>query len=189
MRCSARSRARPENAARWALRRFSARNSAPHEHGRVDGVEHRGWKPSDPNFESRVRASFAKQAAMKTFQAEMRRVAPGEVEIEMPHSNALSQQNGFVHGGVITAIVDSACGYAAYTLMPADVDVLSVEFKINFVSPAAGRLFRAYGSVLKPGKTITATRGEVWSMKGDGSRDKLVAAMQATMIVMRGASA
>lgn len=187
-RCSARCRPMPKTAVRWSLRQYSTQNSSPNKPEQSDKVAQKTLKPSDPNYESRIRTSFTKQTAMKTFQAEMRRISPGEVEIEMPYSNALSQQNGFIHGGVITAIVDSACGYAAYTLMPADVDVLSVEFKINFVSPAAGRLFRAYGYVLKPGKTITATRGEVWSVKEDGSKDKLVAAMQATMIVVRGAS-
>lgn len=123
---------------------------------------------------------------MSTINAKMVHIAPGEVHIEMPHSPALCQQNGFIHAGIVTAIVDSACGYAAYTLMPADSDILSVEFKSNFISPAAGKLFRAYGYVLKPGRTITATRGEVWSVRGDGSKDKLVAAMQATMITIQG---
>lgn len=121
---------------------------------------------------------------MKLIGAELRRVAPGEVEIEMPYSAALCQQNNYIHGGIITTIVDSACGYAAYSLTPAEANILSVEFKINFVSPAEGRLFRACGSVLKPGKTITTTRGEVWSVSEDGGKDKLVAAMQATMIVV-----
>jgi len=143
------------------------------------------WKVSDPHYESRVRSSFAKQSVMTLFQAKLRRIAPGEVEIDMPYSAELCQQNGFMHAGVVTAVVDSACGYAAFSLMPVDTDVLTVEYKVNFLSPASGPLFRAYGSVLKPGKTIVSTRGEVWSLGIDGARDKLVAAMQATMITVR----
>lgn len=138
------------------------------------------FQPADPDFEARVRASFAAQEFMSTLGAEITRVAPGEVTIEMPYSEDLTQQDGFIHAGVTTAIVDSACGYAAFTLMPAGARVLSVEFKVNLLSPAVGEKFIARAIVLKPGRTLTVCRGDVFAVK-DG-REKLVMTMQATMI-------
>jgi uncharacterized protein (TIGR00369 family) len=118
---------------------------------------------------------------MRTLDAELSSVNPGEVVIHMPVSSAVSQQHGFVHAGAITSIVDSACGYAALTLMPEGSEVLAVEFKINFVAPAVGESIRAVGSVVKAGKTITLTRGEAFAVSSDGAQ-KLIAVMQATMI-------
>ena len=94
--------------------------------------------PSDDRFEQRVRSSFARQTLMETIQARLVKVRPGEVEIEIPFRADLAQQNGFMHAGIITSIIDTACGYAALSLMPQGVDVLTVEYKVNFVSPAVG---------------------------------------------------
>jgi uncharacterized protein (TIGR00369 family) len=133
------------------------------------------------DIEARVRASFERQPAMALIGATLLRVAPGEVDVAFEHRAELTQQNGFIHAGVLSMAADSACGYAAFTLMPAGADVLSVEFKLNLLRPAAGARYVARGSVLKPGRTITATRGDVFAIGEDG-RETLVAAMQATMI-------
>src|SRR3982751_3274000 len=133
----------------------------------------------DPEFEPRVRAEFESQRLMRTIRAELTVVSPGEVRIEMPFDAGLTQQDGFVHAGVITAIVDSACGFAAYTLMAPGFRVLSVEFKMNLLRPAAGERFAATGRVIKPGRTLTVCSGEVVAI-AEG-KEKLIAAMQATM--------
>ena len=132
------------------------------------------------NLEARVRKSFALQGLMQTLSASVTRVAAGEVEILMPVSSAISQQHGFVHAAAVTAIMDSACGYAALSLMPEDSDVLAVEFKVNFVAPAIGSSIRAIGSVIKAGKTLTLTTANAFAISSDG--EKLIAVMQATMI-------
>ena len=132
------------------------------------------------NLEARVRKSFALQGLMQTLSASVTRVAAGEVEIVMPVSSAISQQHGFVHAAAVTAIMDSACGYAALSLMPEDSDVLAVEFKVNFVAPAIGSSIRAIGSVIKAGKTLTLTTANAFAISSDG--EKLIAVMQATMI-------
>jgi uncharacterized protein (TIGR00369 family) len=138
------------------------------------------FKPSNPDFAARVHESFAEQEFMNTLDAELAVVLPGEVAIHMPYSYTLTQQDGFLHAGVVTAIADSACGYAAMTLMPEGAEVLSVEFKVNLLSPAVGEGFIAHGEVIKPGRTLTVCRGEVVAIK-DGE-EKLVMTMQATMI-------
>ncbi len=117
---------------------------------------------------------------MQTLFASLTRVAAGEVEIVMPVSSAITQQHGFVHAAAVAAIMDSACGYAALSLMPEDSDVLAVEFKVNFVAPATGLSIRAVGTVIKAGKTITLTGANAYAISSDG--EKLVAVMQATMI-------
>lgn len=138
------------------------------------------FQPSNPDFETRVRESFAAQAFMSTLGAELVSVAPGEVTIHMPYSPTLTQQDGFLHAGVVTSIADTACGYAALTLMPQGSEVLSVEFKVNLLSPAVGEGFIAHGEVIKPGRTLTVCRGDVFAVK-DGA-EKLVMTMLATMI-------
>jgi uncharacterized protein (TIGR00369 family) len=135
---------------------------------------------SNPNFEADARRVFEQQSAMKTLSAALVAVRPGEVTIEMPYRDDLTQQGGFIHAGIITAIVDTACGCAAFTLMPPGVDVLTVEYKINLMSPAVGERFRAVGRVVKPGRTITVCAGEVAAVSSQG--EKLIAIMQATMI-------
>jgi len=142
--------------------------------------ERPGWTPQDPAFAARVRESFARQSFMATLGAELTRVAPGEVDITLPFRADLTQQNGFLHAGVVTAIVDSACGYAAFTLMPAGVGVLSVEFKVNLLAPAVGERMIARGRVLRAGRTLTVCSGEVAAVSG--GEEKPVAAMLATLM-------
>jgi uncharacterized protein (TIGR00369 family) len=132
------------------------------------------------NVEARVRESFALQGLMQTLSASVTRVDAGEVEISMPVSSSVTQQHGFVHAAALAAIMDSACGYAALSLMPEDSDVLAVEFKVNFVAPATGSSIRAVGMVIKAGKTITLTTANAYATSSEG--EKLVAVMQATMI-------
>ena len=131
-------------------------------------------------IEQAVRASFAKQTFLKTIGAKLIGVSAGEVEIELPFRSDLCQQHGFLHAGVVTSIVDTACGYAALSMMPEGSEVLSVEFKINLLSPAIGENFLARGKVVKAGKTLTFVNGEVIAKNGNG--EKLIATMSATMI-------
>ena len=140
--------------------------------------------PKDPDFAARVRASFAEQAFMATCRAELVSIEPGKVVIEFPFHRDLTQQHGFIHAGVVAAIADSACGYAALTLMPAEAAVLSVEFKINLLAPAAGQLFRASARVIRAGRTLTVCTADVHSVRGDEQDYTIVASMQATMIAL-----
>jgi len=141
------------------------------------------FEPQDPNFEARVRASFARQKVMKTIGARLARVSSGEVEIELPFRDDLTQQHGFLHAGIVTTIVDSACGYAALSLMAPNSAVLTIEYKVNFVSPATGKRMIARGRVTKPGRTVTVCAGDVFVL--DGGKEKLVATMLATMMALR----
>jgi uncharacterized protein (TIGR00369 family) len=133
---------------------------------------------------ARVRASFAKQSFMTTLGATLARVAPGEVEIAMPVASHISQQHGFVHAGAVSSIADSACGYAALSLMAPGVGVLTAEFKINLVAPAAGEHLLAKGRVLKAGRTLTLAMAEVFAITGDSR--KLCAVMTATCMSVAG---
>ena len=132
-------------------------------------------EPQVSDYEARVRASFGRQRFMEMIGARLVRLAAGEVEIELPHRADLTQQHGFVHAGVVTALADTACGYAAFTLMPAGVGVLSVEYKINLLAPARGELLVARGRVLRPGRTLTVCAGE----------ESLVATLLGTMMTVR----
>jgi uncharacterized protein (TIGR00369 family) len=123
------------------------------------------FHPADPNFESRVRASFGRQAAMKLIGAVLTKVEPGHVVIELPYRPDLTQQHGFIHGGMTAMIADSAAGYAAFTLFPADSSILTVEFKINLVAPADGERLIARARVKKTGRTLTICEFEVAAMK------------------------
>ena len=138
--------------------------------------------PADPNYEARVRASFAKQQFMATLGASLTTVQPGEVSIELPFRADLTQQHGFLHAGVVTSVIDSACGYAALTLMPPDREVLSVEFKVNLMAPAQGAIFQARGRVVRAGRTLTVCTGD---LRVAGS-ESVVAMMQATMMAVEG---
>ena len=138
-------------------------------------------KPPDPNYAARVRASFDKQKLMTTLGATLESVAPGAVTIRLPFRDDLTQQHGFLHAGAIASVADSACGYAALSLMPADAGVLSIEFKINMLSPAKGDAVIARGEVIRAGKKIMVCRADVFSITGKD--EKLVAAMQGTMMV------
>lgn len=144
-----------------------------------------GITPRDPAFEARVRESFARQTFMATLGATLEAVRPGEVVIALPFRAALTQQHGFLHAGAVSAVVDSACGYAALTLMPAGAAVLSVEFKVNMLAPAAGLRFEAIGRVRKAGRTITVCEGEMRAFSDDGPAEgTLVALMQGTMMTV-----
>lgn len=134
------------------------------------------FEAPNPDFELVVRESFACQTLMSTIGAELTRVAPGEVTIELPFRDGLGQQDGFLHAGVVTAIADTACGYAAQTLMSAGRGVLSVEFKLNLLAPAVGERFIAAATVIRAGRTLTVVRADVHA------GGKLVATMLGTMI-------
>ena len=140
--------------------------------------------PSDPNFAERVADSFARQGAMAHLGAILGAVGPGTVEIRLPHRPEVTQQHGFFHGGIVATIADSAGGYAAYTLMPADASILTVEYKINMLAPAKGRELVARGKVVKPGRTLTVTTVEVFAL--DGARETLCAVLQQTLICLQG---
>jgi uncharacterized protein (TIGR00369 family) len=142
------------------------------------------FEPQDPEFAARVRASFERQAAMKTIGAALASIEPGRVAIELPWAQALTQQHGFLHAGMVATALDSACGYAAFSLMPADAGVLTIEYKINLLAPAKGQHFRMVGEVLKPGRTITVVEGKAWAI--DEGREKLVATMNATLMAIIG---
>lgn len=139
-------------------------------------------QPRDPEYEQRVRASFGRQRVMETIGATIASVAPGEVDIHLPFRADLTQQHGFLHAGIVTAIVDSACGYAALSLMQSGAGVLTVEYKVNLLAPASGAYFVARGRVTKPGRTITVCTGDVYAYQ-DG-QEKLVATMMATMMAI-----
>jgi uncharacterized protein (TIGR00369 family) len=119
--------------------------------------------PKDPEFEARVRASFAKQGFMKTMGAHLTQVSPGAVEIVLPLSPAVSQQAGIAHGGALVAIADSATGYAALSLMPPGADTVTIELKINYLAPAVGDRMIARGRVVKAGRRTTVTQAEVFA--------------------------
>ncbi|WP_331254751.1 PaaI family thioesterase [Methylobacterium currus] len=135
-------------------------------------------------IQARVHASFDKQGLMRTLGATLQAVSPGAVEIALTPGPALSQQHGFVHAGAVSAIADSAAGYAALTLMPPGAGVLTAEFKINLLAPAAGRRIVARGRVVKAGRTLTLAQAEVFS-EGEGG-EKLVALLTATLMAVQG---
>jgi uncharacterized protein (TIGR00369 family) len=140
------------------------------------------FKPQDPGFESRVRASFARQEVMRTIGARLLTVEPGVVEIELPFRSDLTQQHGFLHAGIVTTIADSSCGYAALSLMAPEAAVLTVEYKVNLLAPARGERVVARGSVLRPGRTLTVCEAEVVAL--EGGRERLVARMLATLMAL-----
>ena len=137
----------------------------------------------DPATEARLRASFGAATMLATLGAAMTEVAPGRVVLEMPTDGRFAQQHGYTHAGAITTLADTACGYAAWSLMPADREVLTVDFSANFLAPAIGTAFRATGTVLRAGRTLVITRGEVHAL-ADGREPRLIAAMQATMMAV-----
>ena len=142
------------------------------------------FQVADPQFEQRVRASFARQAAMKTIGASLTEVQPGRAVIELDWAKALTQQHGFLHAGMVATALDSACGYAGFTLMALDAAVLTIEYKINLLAPARGQRFRMVGQVLKPGRTVTVTEGQAFAVQ-DG-REKLIATMSCTLMAVTG---
>jgi uncharacterized protein (TIGR00369 family) len=142
------------------------------------------FDPRHPGFAERVRESFARQGAMATLGATLEAVTPGYCAIALAPRPEVAQQHGYVHAGVIAAIVDTAGGYAGFSLFPADATVLTVEFKLNLLAPAAGERLVAEGFVVKRGRTLTVTRGEVHAER-NGART-LVALMQQTLIALEG---
>ena len=138
------------------------------------------FEPGSADYERRTRDSFARQAAMRLIGAEMTRVEPGRVEIVLPFSEDITQQHGFIHAGMTSAIADTAGGFAAYTLFPPDASVLTAEYKINLLSPAVGPRLVAVGEVLKPGRTLTTCDVAVYNEDSDGRR-KLCAKVLQTL--------
>lgn len=136
----------------------------------------------NPEFEARVRGSFARQQVMRTLGAELVAMEPGGVTIELPFRSDLTQQHGFIHAGVISTIADSACGYAAFTLMPSEAAVLTVEFKINLLAPAGGERFIARGRVVRSGRTLSTCAADVVAVEND--KERLVATMLATVMTV-----
>jgi uncharacterized protein (TIGR00369 family) len=141
------------------------------------------FSPADDRYQARVRESFERQLVMATIGGSLVHVAPGEVDIRLAFRPELTQQHGFLHAGIVATIADSACGYAAYSLMPAEAGVLSIEYKINLLAPAQGDAFVARGRVIRAGKTITVCRADVVAAGGAG--ESLVATMVATMMTIR----
>ena len=140
--------------------------------------------PRNPDWEATVRGSFARQKVMNLIGAEMGALAPGHCEIRLPFRDDLTQQNGFFHAGITGTIVDSAGGYAGLTLMPAGAEVLTVEFKLNLLAPADGDLLVAEGQVLKSGRNLVITRGEVYAIRNGKATH--CATMQQTLMTMHG---
>jgi uncharacterized protein (TIGR00369 family) len=141
------------------------------------------FQPKDPNFVERVRASFARQRTMQTLGIEIARLEPGEIELRMPYRPDYTQQHGFMHAGIIATALDSACGYAAFSLMPADAGVLTVEFKTNLLAPAKGDRFLFRAHVVKPGRTLTVCDARALALD-DGAEERLVATMTGTLIAL-----
>ena len=135
-----------------------------------------------PNMQNRITTSFAAQGLMATLGAQIALVQDGEVHIALPFSKHLSQQHGYVHAGAITSVVDSACGYAAMTQAPEGYNVVTAEFKVNFMRPAIGERFLAIGKVQSAGKMLTVCTGEVRAFAGAGDDYKVIALMQATIV-------
>ncbi len=142
------------------------------------------FQPKDPDYADRVRASFARQAAMKTIGASLASVEPGRVVIELPWAQELTQQHGFLHAGMVATALDSACGYAGFSLMPATAAVLTIEYKINLLAPAQGARFRMVGEVVKPGRTVTVAEGRAYAVESGGER--LIATMGCTLMAVVG---
>jgi uncharacterized protein (TIGR00369 family) len=140
--------------------------------------------PPNPHFAERVRDSFARQAAMRLIGATLVEVGPGAVTIDLPVREDLTQQHRYVHGGIVGMIADSAGGYAAFTLMPAEASVLTVEYKINMLAPATGERLEARGTVVKSGRTLSIARADVFGVAN--GEERLVATMQQTLMVMHG---
>ena len=139
----------------------------------------------NPAFAERVVASFARQAFMAFIGARMVSIEPGGCDIELPYRPELGQQHGFFHGGVVGTLADNACGYASFTLAPADTSILTVEYKLNLMAPAAGSVLVARGRVIRPGRTLVVARADV-SVRRDDGIEKPVATALATLMLMAG---
>ena len=142
------------------------------------------YQVSNPRFAEEIKQSFAQQSIMRLIGAELNLLEPGIVEIALPYRADLTQQHGYLHGGIVTTIADSAAGYAAYSLMPEGAEVLSIEFKVNLLRPAQGKSFLARAEVIKAGRTLTVSRADVFGVADSGDRE-LVATMLATIICLQ----
>ena len=142
------------------------------------------FSPKTTDYAQRVADSFARQAALATMGAQLISVEPGRVVMEMDHDDRFTQQHGFIHAGVTTTVLDTACGYAAFSLMPADAGVLTVELKTNLLAPAAGEKFIFEGRVVKPGRTVTFCEGEAFAL--NNGKKKRIATLSATMMTVLG---
>ncbi len=143
------------------------------------------FKPANPDFLKRTAESFERQQVMKTLGIRIVRADAGFVELEMPYAEEFTQQHGFLHAGIVSTALDSACGYAAFSLMSADAAVLTIEFKINLMAPASGERFLFRAEVTKPGRTISVADGRAYAVKADGA-EKLIATMTATLMAVVG---
>ena len=139
-------------------------------------------EPRDPDYKSRVEASFDRQQSMKTLCIRISHLSPGCIELSMPYDLAYTQQHGFMHAGIITTALDSACGYAAFSLMDKDAAVLTVEFKTNFIAPARGEQFSFKSNVVKSGRTLTVCEGKSFAVTG--KTEKLIATMTCTLMAV-----
>lgn len=142
------------------------------------------FQPADGEYETRVRQSFGRQMVMKTIGATIDQISPGRVVLRFPYNEKFTQQHGFIHAGIVSTALDSACGYAAYSLMPKDAGVLSIEFKVNFLAPAKGDEFSAIGRVRKAGRNIIVVDGEMSAHINGSPLPKLIATMMATMMTV-----
>jgi len=141
------------------------------------------FQPQDPDFATRVRDSFARQKAMAYIGAQLCAVAPGRIEIALPYRPELTQQHGFIHGGIVGMIADNACGYAAFSLLPATASIVTAEYKLNLLAPAAGERLIAQGMVLRPGRSLVVAQAEVRAVTAGGGTQ--VAAALATLMILR----
>lgn len=142
------------------------------------------WEPQDPDFAARCRESFARQNAMRLIGAQIGSLEAGICEVWLAYRDDLTQQKGYIHGGILGMIADSACGYAAFSLMPRDCSLVTVEYKINILAPAAGGRLVARAEVMRPGRTLTVARAEVYA--DDGQRRVHCASMQQTLMMLAG---
>jgi uncharacterized protein (TIGR00369 family) len=140
------------------------------------------FEPKNPDYRAVAAATFDRQPAMHTLGISMARLEPGEVDLAMPYAAALTQQHGFIHAGIITAALDNACGIAAFTLMPADTGILTVEFKTNLLAPARGERFVFRARVVKPGRTLTVCEAQAYA-EHDGA-ENLIATMTGTLMAL-----
>ncbi|RMF40617.1 MAG: PaaI family thioesterase [Alphaproteobacteria bacterium] len=141
------------------------------------------FEPKDPEYAERVRESLARQAALETLGIVLERLEPGAVDLIFPIEPGVTQQHGFVHAGVISTALDTACGYAALSLMAEGLEVLTVEFKVSFLAPARGDRIEARGRVIRPGRRLTFCEGAAYALEGKG--ETLVATMSATMMAVK----
>jgi len=142
------------------------------------------FEPKNPDFDARVRSSFDRQNVMRTMGISIADLSPGHIVLEMAHNDTLTQQHGFLHAGIVSTALDSACGYAGFSLMPPEAAVLTAEFKINLLNPADGERFRFVADVVKPGRTLTICEARAYALKGQ--KEKVVATMTATLMALVG---